>query len=534
MRLKGDVLDEWPVFTTLVDADKVINVPVAKHHNLAKYTAAMKNWYGVLGGRRNRLHQNIDVSIADLATFMRPTLVVVDAWRVLMRNGPQGGNIDDARDMHTVIATVDQVAADAYGCTLIGQKPREPAVPRDGGEARPGDDALGEPPGAGGLTRMAAPSTPQHAGVRLDPSLAAAHTHAAHEDVEPIPWKTGKVGIVGGIDAITWAPSTPRPLDAACVPTPAHAPTLASAPAPTLAHAPALASVPALASALAPTQAARPAPAKAKKKLPGSGIPPRRIAVVLKWARRFSQVGFFALFMYFLFQTAFRGSFAARADAPVRLPLPVEGFLLADPFVARDDRALDAHRLPRACSGASACSALTMVFGRVFCGWICPFGTLHHFFAWLLPSKQGRGASRVEANKTHTYQRAKYYLLYAFLVAGVAGSAIGGLFDPICIAVRSIGLGVIPGRAVPLAPRRSAPRRTCTRARCRARPITRRTASRRPSGRASSSTSTRPGSSSFCSSPSSSRTASSRASGAACSARSARSSASSRASRSSG
>ena len=120
-RIKGEVLDEWPIFTTLVDADKVINVPVAKHHNLAKYTAAMKNWYGVLGGRRNRLHQSIDVSIADLATFMRPSLVVVDATRVLMRNGPQGGNIDDTRVLSTVIATVDQVAADAFGCTLIGQ-----------------------------------------------------------------------------------------------------------------------------------------------------------------------------------------------------------------------------------------------------------------------------------------------------------------------------------------------------------------------------------------------------------------------------
>ena len=120
-RMKGEVLDEWPIFTTLVDADKVINVPVAKHHNLAKYTAAMKNWYGILGGRRNRLHQSIDVSIADLATFMRPSLVVVDATRVLVRNGPQGGNIDDTRVMGTVIATVDQVAADAYGCTLIGQ-----------------------------------------------------------------------------------------------------------------------------------------------------------------------------------------------------------------------------------------------------------------------------------------------------------------------------------------------------------------------------------------------------------------------------
>ncbi len=123
MRMRGDVLDQWPIYTPLVNADKVINVPVAKHHNLSKYTAAMKNWYGILGGRRNRLHQNIDVSIADLATFMRPTLTVVDATRVLLRNGPQGGNIDDARDMHQVIASLDQVAADAYGCTLIGERP---------------------------------------------------------------------------------------------------------------------------------------------------------------------------------------------------------------------------------------------------------------------------------------------------------------------------------------------------------------------------------------------------------------------------
>lgn len=122
MRLRGDVLDDWPVYTPLVNADKVINVPVAKHHNLAKYTGAMKNWYGALGGRRNRLHQNIDTSVADLATFMRPTLTVVDATRILVRNGPQGGNIDDTRVLNQVFATIDQVAADAYGCTLIGQK----------------------------------------------------------------------------------------------------------------------------------------------------------------------------------------------------------------------------------------------------------------------------------------------------------------------------------------------------------------------------------------------------------------------------
>lgn len=130
MRLRGEVLDEWPVYRTLIEADKVINCPVAKHHNLAKYTAAMKNWYGTLGGRRNRLHQNIDTSIADLATFMRPTLTVVDGMRVMLRNGPQGGNVDDTRKMNTVIASIDQVAADAYGCTLIGQRPENLAYLR--------------------------------------------------------------------------------------------------------------------------------------------------------------------------------------------------------------------------------------------------------------------------------------------------------------------------------------------------------------------------------------------------------------------
>lgn len=120
MRLRGELLDEWPVYTPLIEADRVINAPVAKHHNLSFYTGAMKNWYGVLGGRRNRLHQNIHRSIADLATFMRPTLTVLDMTRVLFRNGPQGGNIADARDVHQVLAGTDEVAIDAYGAALVG------------------------------------------------------------------------------------------------------------------------------------------------------------------------------------------------------------------------------------------------------------------------------------------------------------------------------------------------------------------------------------------------------------------------------
>ena len=183
--------------------------------------------------------------------------------------------------------------------------------------------------------------------------------------------------------------------------------------------------------------------AKLDPKRPGSGIPARKIIRGLVWGRRASQTGFFALFMYFLFQTGFRGNFAAQADQAVRLPLPVEAFLLADPFVAAMT-VLSTHTVYRGLLWSIGLLGLTMIFGRVFCGWICPFGTLHHFFAWILPSPKGRGASRVEANKTHGYQRAKYYLMYAFLLASVAGSAIGGLLDPICVAVRAIGLGVIP------------------------------------------------------------------------------------------
>jgi polyferredoxin len=174
----------------------------------------------------------------------------------------------------------------------------------------------------------------------------------------------------------------------------------------------------------------------------GSGIPARRVIRVLVWARRISQAGFLGLFLYFLFQTAFRGTFTS-AETRVRLPLPVEGFLLVDPFVAAMTL-LSTHTVYRGLLWSLGLLALTLVFGRVFCGWICPFGTLHHFFGWIFPSRYGRGNQRVEANKTYPRQRVKYYLLYAFLAAAVTGSAIGGLFDPICIAVRAIGLAVIP------------------------------------------------------------------------------------------
>ena len=112
--LRGAVLGAWPVLDLFLTADKVINIPVAKHHSLIGASLGMKNWYGILGGERQRLHQSIHESLADLAGFMRPTLTIVDAWRVLLRNGPGGGSLADVMDARTLIAGTDPVAVDAY------------------------------------------------------------------------------------------------------------------------------------------------------------------------------------------------------------------------------------------------------------------------------------------------------------------------------------------------------------------------------------------------------------------------------------
>jgi len=121
--LKGEILGEWPVLRQFLETDKLINMPIVKHHSLSKITVGMKNWYGVLGGTRNRLHQKIDLSISDLADFFRPTLVIVDATRVLIRNGPSGGSLEDVEIHDTVIAATDQVAADSYACRFLNIDP---------------------------------------------------------------------------------------------------------------------------------------------------------------------------------------------------------------------------------------------------------------------------------------------------------------------------------------------------------------------------------------------------------------------------
>lgn len=123
INLKGEWLKEWEVFSDFLETDKLINVPIAKHHTLTKLTMGMKNWIGCLGGKRNQLHQHIDQAITDLAAFFKPCLTILDAHRILIKNGPQGGRLSDVKLQKTVIAGIDYVAVDSFGTTFFGLKP---------------------------------------------------------------------------------------------------------------------------------------------------------------------------------------------------------------------------------------------------------------------------------------------------------------------------------------------------------------------------------------------------------------------------
>jgi uncharacterized protein (DUF362 family) len=125
MAINGKVLTEWEIYTDAVETNKIINLPIVKHHSLCKATLGMKNLMGIAGGNRSRFHQGIDKTLPDLAAFIKPCLVVMDAVRVLTANGPTGGNLADVKRKDTIVAGTDQVAVDAYGATLLGLKPEE-------------------------------------------------------------------------------------------------------------------------------------------------------------------------------------------------------------------------------------------------------------------------------------------------------------------------------------------------------------------------------------------------------------------------
>ncbi len=125
MEVGGEVIKKWPIYSDFVEADKVINVPIAKHHSLCRLTLSMKNWIGAVGGRRNQLHQKINEVCVDLSSFFKPDLTILDAVRILKANGPQGGSLKDVEQLDTLVAGVNETSVDSFGASLFGLRPEE-------------------------------------------------------------------------------------------------------------------------------------------------------------------------------------------------------------------------------------------------------------------------------------------------------------------------------------------------------------------------------------------------------------------------
>jgi uncharacterized protein (DUF362 family) len=120
-------IEHWPFFwRPFAGATKVIGVAPVKDHNLCRASMTSKNWYGLLGGRRNQFHQDIHGIITDLMRMMKPTFVLLDGNRVLYRSGPTGGSLADVKEGRTVVAATDGLAADAFGWEQLLERKGEP------------------------------------------------------------------------------------------------------------------------------------------------------------------------------------------------------------------------------------------------------------------------------------------------------------------------------------------------------------------------------------------------------------------------
>ena len=163
--------------------------------------------------------------------------------------------------------------------------------------------------------------------------------------------------------------------------------------------------------------------------------------VKLTRLRCICQVISLSAFVFLLLHTEFRGSLRT-AGSDIRIPYPVNLFFRLDPLVAISN-ALASRALYHGLLWSLLILIPTMFLGRFFCGWICPLGSIHHFFS-SLKSERKRGKQLIESNRYKRWQATKYYLLIAGLVAAVLGTGIIGWLDPFSFLVRSLGLSILP------------------------------------------------------------------------------------------
>ncbi len=144
-----------------------------------------------------------------------------------------------------------------------------------------------------------------------------------------------------------------------------------------------------------------------------------------------SQAFFFALFMFLLWTTWF-----SRLGG-----YPVSLFLEVDPLVGFAT-ALSTHTVYRWLWRGLFVLVPTLLLGRVFCNWTCPYGTLHHFVGWVFNNRGNR--SNIDQNRYRSIYQLKYVILTIMLVMAAFGSLQIGLLDPICLLVRTMATTVAP------------------------------------------------------------------------------------------
>jgi MauM/NapG family ferredoxin protein len=173
----------------------------------------------------------------------------------------------------------------------------------------------------------------------------------------------------------------------------------------------------------------------------------------LVWIRRASQTFYLLLFLFFLIQSRlprdvfvdYSVVFSAEPDLTINYPIGF--FFQLDPLVWFSSL-ISGHQLIKGFWWALGLVVVTLFMGRIFCGFICPLGTLHHAVSWFRPSLKGDAMTR--ANEKASSQKIKYFLLVAVLVGAVFGLNMAGLLDPLSLLFRSLALAVFPGAAMGL------------------------------------------------------------------------------------
>ena len=120
----GKTLTKTKVHELVLSSDVFINVPILKHHSSARMTGALKNMMGVVWDRGYWHRNNLNQCIADYTLFdKKPALNIMDAYNVMMRNGPRGVSVGDLSNMKSLMISTDWVAIDAAGAKMMGKEP---------------------------------------------------------------------------------------------------------------------------------------------------------------------------------------------------------------------------------------------------------------------------------------------------------------------------------------------------------------------------------------------------------------------------